>query len=269
MVSENFVPVTVDQKVLFRDRSKSADEIEAIRKLSGGKAGHLGVYAAMADGTQLGLVYTLPNEGKAEHMMKMLREALSKAGPVTPRKVTAARINPDRGVGARPDGSVRLALSVRNIEGDKPFGSPIFASIYLTAAEWAVLVPKEGKPGERYQLPEAVARQFAEAISGQSNLEYLIRAQDATSAALAAEVLPAQADGSILVRLVGNVAGTRAYLNDAKQPMGGKTSIEGILTLDAQKKPRKLIMLFDGTFKPPWGSEKPVGGVVDWQAESP
>ena len=268
-MSENFVPVTVDQKVLMRDRSKNTDEIETVRKLSGGKGGYLGVYAATPDGAALGMVYTLPNEGKAEHMLKMLREALAKTDPVTPRKATASQINPDRGVGLRPDGSVRLALSVRNIEGGKPFGSPVFASIYLTAAEWAVLVPKEGKPGERYQLPEAVARQFAEAISGQSNLEYLIRAQDATSATLAAEVLPAQADGALLVRLVGDVAGTRAYLNDAKQPMGGKTSIEGILTLDATKKPRKLLMLFDGTFKPPWGSEKPVGGVVDWQAAAP
>lgn len=260
------MPVTVDQKVLFRDRSKNNAEIEAIRKLSGGKSGYLGVYAATADGTALGMVYALPNEGKAEHMLKMLREALSKTGTPPVRTVTAAQVNPDRGVGVRPDGSVRLALSVRNIEGGKPFGSPVVASIYFTAAEWAVLVPKEGKPGERYQAPESVARLLAEAISGLSNLEYLIRAEDATSATLAAEVLPAQADGSILVRLVGSVAGKRDYLKDPKQPMHGSTSFEGLFTLDAAKKPKKLLVLFDGTHKPPWGSEKPVAGVLDWRA---
>lgn len=266
-MSESFVPVTVDQKVLFRDRSKYTAEIEAIRKLTGGKAGYLGVYASLADGTTLGSVYTLPNEGKAEHMLKMLREALAKAGASgAPRSVKAAPVNPERGHRHLPDGSVRLALSVRYMDDGKPQRSPVFASIYLSAQELAVLAPNEAKPGERYQVPEAVARLFAEAISGMSNLEYLIRAEDATEAVLAAEVLPPAADGSLQVRLAGKVAGKRDYLKDPKQPMWGKTAIEGLLTLDAQRKPQKLLLLFEGTHQPPFGKERPVGAVADWQA---
>jgi hypothetical protein len=81
---------------------------------------------------------TWPAEALAD-----LDKGLEAFGPVKPREVSGGDPWPDRGAGARPDGSVRLTVSVRFTFGGNPDGRGTRDSIILSAKDWDRLRPPE------------------------------------------------------------------------------------------------------------------------------
>src|SRR5262249_55636163 len=135
-----------------------------------------GLWVVTTDGKVLGFHYhrAKPGESYADGQRRwvddtlgMLRDAAKEAGPPEPRDLKA---KPEGlsggGRGRAPGGGARLAVSVIGLRGGRQEGPPVVDSIRLSADEWAAFAPPEGaKAGREWELPEAVARRFAPALS--------------------------------------------------------------------------------------------------------
>src|SRR5262245_33677885 len=214
-------------------REANAEEIKHVEKFTGGKAVHLGVYLVAPDGTPLGTIDTISTS--ADKIFPILKEAAAKFGPIEPRKPPAAAVNPDRGVGLRGDGSARMALTVRYLDKSFSAGQPVFDSIVFTKEHWVAIAPPAGAK-DKYEVPDATARQFARAVSASSDLSYLIRPQDLHEVTLTGEVV-SEKDGYVQVRLAGKMAGKRPHVNEPTKPHEGSLTMEGMLVLDARGRP--------------------------------
>lgn len=254
----NFVPVAVDKQRLSRDLA----ELKLIETFTGGRTANLAVHLVTAEGKPLTdrQIFRMQT---ADEVLTTLRDAVAKFGTVTPRDVKPTWQPPDKGVGSRADGSVRLALTVRHTDKGA-HSSPVFDSIVLTKERWQALLPRAPKEGATYDVPEATVREFARAVSASSDLSNLIRPGDLTGAKLRGTVQ--QTPEGWTVRLAGELVGTRKYVNGPEM-LPGRMKLDGVLMLDKEQRPLRLLVVGEGTFQMPWDrSPRPTAAVAEWRA---
>lgn len=198
----------------------------------------------------------------ADAVVEMIDRAMAKFGPVTPRKVKATPL-PYRGSGVRPDGGVRLIAYNRGDNG-------LAFSVALTKDEWQTFMPKSATIGERWSLPEAVAKSFAPVMSPFADTRLRPRPGDARQAELAAEVV--NVDGRLArVRLTGRWAVD--WTHDDTEHSVGTARAEGFAVYDRETKAlQSLLMVFDGSYgysTRPNQSPKsqPSSAVVRWRLD--
>jgi hypothetical protein len=267
-VCENFVPIAVDKQQLIHAagaREKYAEERKLIEKFTGGKTGHLAVRLLTPEGESLTEkeIFRMPS---ASDVLATLRDAVARFGPVTRRAVKSSWQPADKGVGVRSDDSVRLSLTVRHTDRRDEVGQPVFDSIILTKEQWQSILPPNRAGGATYDIAESTVREFTRAVTATSDVSNLIRPKELTTARLAGVVQAAE-EGRFQVRLTGELAGERKYVNGPEM-LPGRTRLDGMLWLDGAGRPERLLLVGEGTFKMPWDkSPRPTAAVVEWRAK--
>ena len=200
-------------------------------------------------------------------------EAGKKAfGPLPSRDLTRLagyKAIPDRGVGVRPDGGVRLAVSVTALRKGQHEGDPAVDSVVLSATEWSALLPPKREAGTKYEVPMAVAARFAPALSPQTDLIYVPQPKDVQTAALTATVTGV-ANGVAKIRLAGHWESQHLRDGDAKFPVRAEAKAEGEATCDASTGAvRSFLLVFQGTYRhiPPWDKPQPTAAVAEWKSK--
>ncbi|MFO0807988.1 MAG: hypothetical protein U0746_05155 [Gemmataceae bacterium] len=174
----------------------------------------------------------------ADAVVELLDTTVKTFGPLAPRTVKATPL-PFRGAGVRPDGGVRLVVYNRADNG-------LVFSVPLSADEWKTFAPPTAAAGERWTLPEAVARQFAPVLSPHGDTRFRPRPQDVKFAELKAEVEATDAKTARL-RLSGRWQVD--WTHDGTEHSVGAATAQGIAVYDREAKAlRSLVVIFDGTY---------------------
>jgi hypothetical protein len=208
--------------------------------------------------------YVAAGEQRVEVLLRFLDDARTKAGPLPERKVAARPLKPDRGSGLRPDGSARLAVTVRALRDGRPVNArPVFESAYLSAKQLTSLAPPQAKVGARYVIPKDTARQLTTALTDDGDDVFTIRPHEATAARIQAEVTAVSAD-RVEVRLSGELAGKR---ENRERLVEAKATVDGRLVFNRKGDLQSLLIVTDGRYRSPWAkSAHSVGGLLEWGA---
>jgi len=280
LVSANFVPTHFNNNDPTRDRDSASARLWTAIKSQKALQGQ-GVWVVAPDGKVIGgmsaEVDGRPSERVgngpgapfranprfADAVLVLLDEALRDFGPVTPRDVKPQPL-PFRGAGIRPDGGVRLVVYNRADNG-------LVFSVPLSKDEWAAFTPPKLAADERWALPDAVARQFAPALSPYADTRFRPRPTDATLAELRAEVEAAD-PSQARIRLTGRWQVD--WVHDGNEHSTAAATAEGLLLFDVrQGRPVKLLLVFDGTYAWTSGTSPPrrqaSAAVVRWQLDGP
>lgn len=174
----------------------------------------------------------------ADAVVEMLDESLKTFGPVTPRNAKAEPL-PYRGAGVKPDGGVRLVAYNRADHG-------LAFSVTLTADHWRSFVPPVPAAGERWTLPESVAREFAPVLSPLADTRFRPRPGNLKSAELTAEVESLDGEQA-QIRLNGRWHAD--WQHDGDEHSACTATAEGIAVYDLSRKTvRSLLVIVEGTY---------------------
>ncbi len=205
-----------------------------------------------------------------------LQAGLQAFGPVTPRRVEPFRSLPYRGAGTRPDGRVTLAVTERwvfvpDLSRDAPrdaLGATVLDGITLAAGEWQGLAPPDVRPGGRWAVPEATARQFFPLLSASDTV--FRDAKEVTSVRLAGRVERVEG-GLAYLAYEGAIAATHVGTKDegqAGKPCSSTAKLlGGVGVYDVKAgRLRALTLVFQGRFRnyAPYDTPVPFGAVVEW-----
>ena len=200
-------------------------------------------------------------------------------GAIEPRRVGPAEPRPDRGVGARPDGGVTLAVTdkvivVKDLDRDLPrdaIGPTVLDGVTLTRAEWAGFAPPEEAEGSRWGVPEAVARRLFPVLSLSDST---FRSPDEVTAVRLSGTVRSVRDGVAHLSFKGRIAGVHhGTENEARK--GQECSSEARLLGRVGRYDVRtgamlsLTLVWEGAFRnyPPY-HEPPsrFGAVVEWRS---
>jgi len=273
LVTEHFVPVALNA-----DRLSDNNDGQFFRDLK--KQWPQGLWVVTPNGKVLGFHYHRPKKGESyaegqkrwlSETVEMLRSAVEEAGPIPPTQ-NKARPDPlaDRGHGTGSDGGVRLAVTVVGLRNQHQDGPPVVDSISFDRKQWAAFLPSEGgiTTGKTWQIPEAVARQFAPAFSPMTDLIFSPTPGDMTTARLAAKVERA-GDGVSVVRFTGQWETKHNRDGDPKFPIHTAATGEGVGVVETRTgKMTAVVWLLKGTFRnSPPEKERATAAVIEWSAE--
>ena len=200
-------------------------------------------------------------------------------GEIKPRRAGPAEALPYRGAGVRPDGRVTLAvidkvIVVKDLSRDLPrdaIGPTVLDSLTLAAAEWLTLAPPEARPGNRWSIPEPVARKFFPVL----NLsDTTFRAPEEVTSVRMSAAVESVRGGIARLTYEGRIAGVhRGTENEARkgQECSGEAKlVAGVGSYDIRAgKMISLNLVWDGRFRnyPPYDDPPSrFGAVVEWRA---
>src|SRR5262249_38376190 len=128
------------------------------------------------------------------------------------------------------------------------------------------MLPPSRADGAAYDIAQSTVGEFARAVTATSDISNLIPPKQLTTANLTGVVRAAEA-GRVQVRLTGQLAGQRKYVNGPEM-LPGRTRFDGMLWLDDAGRPERLLLVGEGTFKMPWDkSPRPTAAVAEWRAK--
>jgi hypothetical protein len=223
-----------------------------------------------------------------QEVLDTANAALKTFGEVPPRQAKSVDPLPFRGHGTQPDGTVCLAAYTRQMLGGgrsnvpagvpasrhwlwdgalRPDGPVVIDSLTLTAKEWATLAPPKHQVGSTWAVPESVARQFCRVLIPSSDQSAMPRPDDSKLARLEGTVASIE-DGKARIRLTGTWEAVHLQEGDAKRPLRGAATAEGLAIYDVKRQAMQSVLLvFSGSYgRPNDESVAAVGAVVEWQA---
>ena len=202
-----------------------------------------------------------PNRRFADATLIMLDDALNRFGPVT-RRIAKPQPLEYRGAGVKPDGGVRLVALSRSDHG-------LIFSVVLSKDDWAAFLPPKLMVGDRWTLPESVARKFAPVLSPYADTRFRPLPDEVKTAKLSA-LVESLANGEAHIRLNGEWHADWTHDNN-EQSLADVTA-EGFLIADTKTgAPRRLLMILDGSYSYANASRKhkrePLATVVRWRMD--
>jgi hypothetical protein len=294
LVREKFVPVAVNLYKIREDKGAAGALFQSVQKQ---RPQYQGLWLVSPEGKVLSAHHEIKSHATWTREVLDMLDAGLKAFGIREGERPASQGSaepgapgvggnplPHRGVGLLPDGGACLALYSRCIRGGgreraptesnpntlwlwdgavKADGPVVIDNVTLTAAEWAQIAPKRLKAGEEWQVPEAIARKFARALSPSSDQSTMPKPEEATVAELKARVESVEG-GRARVGLTGRWSAKHIY--DGK-PSYAWASGKGTLSL-AQGRPESLLLVVTGAYRmaPPYDtSDRPIGAVVEWR----
>ena len=138
-------------------------------------------------------------------------------------------------------------------------------SLPLTAREWASLVPPKTKVGTTWSVPEAVARQFCRVLIPSSDQSSMPRPNDAKLARLTGNVESVE-HGLARIHLSGAWEAVHLQEGDAKRPLRGTATAEGVAVYDLKQQAiESVLLVFTGSYgRPNDEGVCAAGAVVEW-----
>jgi hypothetical protein len=298
-VSQAFVPAAINLYRVRQARDGSRELFESIQRQ---KDQYQGIWIVSPDGKVLAGKHEYADfENGALELLQTIDAGLTAFGPLEPRRVrpttgrtvlahTICDFLPFRGQGVRDDGSVDLALYVRQVLGggresipsgvepdrawlwDGPHradGPPVIDTVALSAGEWRAFVPPAVEPETSWSLPEEVARKFTRLLTASSDQSAMPRPEDATLAELDCHV-ESVSGGEARIRLSGRWEMSHAIEDDKNRLQFGAASARGVAVYDTQAKMlRSFLLVFDGTLRHgrPDASPSRTGAVAEWSSK--
>jgi hypothetical protein len=263
LIKENFIPVACN----WYTAETKLPEVAAFRR----QAWEQGASIRKADGEVLAAVnnYRLDttHEYTVKGMLQMMHDSLEKVDKQPARQAKARtfqEINPDRGVGVRADKSVRLSLTSAFLYGQPASERRTFPhldGVVLTAEQFSKFLPADNKVGARYEVPETVCRQFANAIAALPGPS--MRPEHLDLARMTGEVVEIK-DGQGSARLTGKLRSPPLNGNPPEEP--GYVNIEGFVRFDLEGNVQSLLLLLEGSHrrKPPHNELQRTAAVAEW-----
>jgi hypothetical protein len=260
LLRRHFVPVAINWK---SGAGGSEDERRLRTEWGLARTSPTGTFVIRKDGT----LVARGGGSSPESLAAFLRQALARLDPVRAREETPRPSASDRGIGVRPDGSIRLALTARAFkDGRAGNHRPMIDSVVLAPVQVRTLAPPAGaSAGARYAIPVETAREFARLLTDDGDRVYAMRPQDATEARLEATVVPPGGD-IVVVRLEGAVAGRRPYSGGGLRVIESAGRLEGILTFGPGGDLVSLVVVSEADYRNPWArAPHAVGGLLEWK----
>jgi hypothetical protein len=268
---DHFVPVALNLYHIRVESTPAGDFFRSVQRQR--PAQYQGLYIVAPDGKVLASHQDFKSEKTwPQEVLEVLKAGVAAFGGVTSRPAQVVDDLPYRGLGTRPDGSVRLAVSIRYMfSGTRKEGlsAVVLDSLPLTREEWGTLAPPKNEPGTSWTVPEAVARKFFPVLSP---TEMLFRDPgEVTAVQLTARVRSVD-NGVLHVEYEGRIAGIHhGTANEGKKGKachGEARLIGGAGAFDvATRNMQSLTLVFSGTFSafPPYDRPaNPYGAVVEW-----
>jgi hypothetical protein len=197
-----------------------------------------------------------------------LAEGLRQAGPLTPRQVVVRELLPFRGKGTHEDGSVSIALYVRQLFAGKIMNQCVFDTLELNAQEWREFGPAEATVGHTWLVHRDVASKLSRCLSAQSDQSTMARPNEVTSVELRGTVQEIRR-GVAVVTYEGHIAALHHHPFEKGKTSSSQARWLGIGTYDlAARQMRYLIMVGSGgrrEFQPHDREEMPLKFVFEWQ----
>jgi hypothetical protein len=268
LISSSFVPVAVDLIVIQGAKTPEGDLYRSIKKQ---RPQYQGLWFVAPDGNVLGGFMAPKNpQTWTLEIHTAIEETLKAFGPVTPRKAERIDLHPFRGIGVRPDGSVNLAVSVREIALDKLSTTGPYDSITFSAKEWTAFAPPRAETGTRWTLPTDVARRVSRCLSPLTDLTFVPRPEDVTEAEIRAAVVSVE-NGVATLAYRGSLAAVRKHPSVPGKTLSANGDLRGTATFDVKTgQMLSITLILDGTFRnyPPYDKDAvtTVAG-AEWRRE--
>jgi hypothetical protein len=146
----------------------------------------------------------------------------------------------------------------------------VIDTLTLTAKEWAALAPPKHQIGPTWAVPEKVARQFCRVLIPSSDQSAMPLPDDAKRAKLEGTVESVE-DGLARICLTGSWEAVHLQEGDAKRPLRGAATAEGVAIYDVKRQAmHSVLLVFSGTYgRPNDDSVCAAGAVVEWQSKRP
>jgi hypothetical protein len=275
ILRKNFVPVAIDLRVdehhdAIVPGSEAAGKRDAERqqrKAWGGLDQHrpIGMHVVLPNDKVIASFacrWVASGERPVDDLLGFLKGALARAGSVPERNAKIGPLHPNRGVGVRNDGSIRLAVYARTLEKGRPVSHrPVFESAYLNARLMDTLTPGKVRVGERYLIPAEAARQLSTVLTDDGDDVFRIRPHEVTGVKLSAEVINVSKSGCV-VSLAGELAGKRVYSGGT---VAAQAKLQGLLQFGSKRELQSVLIVSDGQYRSPWAREThTVGGLIEW-----
>ena len=285
-VTASFVPVAVN---LYKVRDAKDAGGTLFRSVQRQKDQYQGIWIVGPQGNVLAGHHEIKSpETWVQEVSETIDAALNAFGPVSARQVKSTDPLPFRGRGVRSDGSVCLAITCRQMMGGgrqnapadvaasrrwvwdgalRPDGPPVIDSLNLTADEWAALAPPKVDVGTTWSVPDALARRYCRVLIPSSDQSAMPRPEDAKRAEVKATVESVEG-GVVRIRLAGAWEALHLQEGDAKRPLHGSATAEGIAIYDFKHRSmRSLLVIFSGSYvRPPDDEVNLTGAVVEWHS---
>jgi hypothetical protein len=208
-----------------------------------------------------------------DEVLGVLEEGLKRAGKVAKRSTRPTDPRPYRGRGVAPDGSVRLAVSLRVLRrGFEPLGGVTVDSAALPAGQWAKLAPVKVEAGHSWEVPASAAKSLSRILSPQSDLTTLATPGEVTAVRLAGKVERVR-DGIAYLRYEGRIASVHKYPYPVGERKTWKNSarvaLVGVGSYDVKaRKMLSLMMVGDGVYRhwAPYDAPQAYAAVLEWRA---
>jgi len=290
------VPVAIN---LYRVRCAEDGSRELFQSIQTQKDQYQGIWIVAPDGTVLAGKHEYDDfSNGARELLETIDQGLAAFGPVEPRSVqppstisveALRTVLPQRGCGLRDDGSVDLALYVRQVLGggqktipagveserawlwDGPYrsdGPIVIDTVTLSAEQWREFAPVNIQPGESWSVPEPTTRAFTRLLSASSDQSAMPRPEDAKVAQLEC-VVESIAGGEVHLKLSGRWEMVHAIEGDKNRLLFGAATARGVAVYDVESRSlRSFLLVMDGTIRHGSADALPnrTGAVAEWSS---
>jgi hypothetical protein len=269
-IAQTSVPVALNLYEIRKARSPGGDFFRQVQKQR--PAQYQGLYLVAPDGKVLASHQNFKSDRTwPQEVLADLEPGLRAFGKVKPRTVRPADPLPQRGLGARADGSACLAIFLRYpIQGIplRELPNPTIDNLVLTATEFRELAPPRAEDGARWDISPAVSRRFHRVL-GPGDEDTMARLHEVRSASFSGRVK--SVEGAIAyLAYEGTIAGAHEMQSNRGKCQGqAKLTGMGVYDLRARQM-LSLVWVFDSTFRSPPPNDRearPYSGVVEWRRE--
>lgn len=296
-VGRDFVPVAVN---LYRLREAVDGSRELFESIQRQKDQYQGIWIVGPDGKVLAGRHDYDDfQNGAQELLATMDAGLAAFGRIKPREsgltgtISATALTkflPHRGLGTQADGSVHLALYVRQVLGggretkprdvedertwlwDGPYrtdGPAVIDTVMLSAEEWRAFLPPRFDVGASWSVPEDVTRKFTRLMTASSDQSAMPRPEDAKEASIQCEIEKVTQD-QVQIRLVGRWEMVHAIEGDPKRRILGTATASGTASYDRKSGAlRSLRMHLDGIVR--YGDAavpaNRIGAIAEWASQ--
>ncbi len=265
LIATNTVPVALNLYEIRSQKDSSGDFFRGVQKQR--PAQYQGLYLVTAEGKVLASHQKYANEKTWAHDVATdLEPGLRAFGEIKPRDVSRVDPLPFRGVGLHNDGSITLAIYLRNsIRGIplRELPNPIVDSLTLSAAELGEFAPPRLELGATWKFSEELSRKFSRLL-GPGDEDSMPRPSEVTAFHLTAK-LDRGENGVAIITYQGTLTGS--HLTAAKKRTQGRIQIVGVGRYRVKTREMlSIVWLAEGVYNapPPYDAGVGYSGVAEW-----